>query len=432
MLFYYPKKQYAYIYLLVCLSFASEAMKDIPVRAVPFQSQQQQEEVSNKDTHRSKHIRLNHYKTKLCKSFETGNCKYGDKCTFSHGREELEASLKHPKYKTIPCRHFSRGSCIHGEQCNFLHVRESPSTDISAERIRSGLSSFSPSPPPSPSLTSVAHMYSQFGPTVEEPGSILLHLRLKGQQAFGTSGNTVSTSTPPSPTVSIPSVSAELEDVQSSEQDFVLLRKHFDNKMCGMKIIGRHEFGFESNELKSLQMLSRHYHGGHDWGNAFLVDSLLCRIKVKYRALNGADYGYVKSNIHDVSYDDFHYLVVSAFMLICSNMMYHYLPDDGITTLSSILLYDMNVPMKTSIDIKWAQSYYINQGIRLFLLNGMRFLKKTTHESKDIRDLFRSINLVDKIIPDNSFSDSEQPLLDFIMQYLVQVRLGRIKDEAEN
>jgi butyrate response factor 1 len=41
------------------------------------------------------------YKTELCKSFtETGVCRYGVKCQFAHGKEEIRPILRHPKYKT--------------------------------------------------------------------------------------------------------------------------------------------------------------------------------------------------------------------------------------------------------------------------------------------------------------------------------------------
>ncbi|CAI5977210.1 unnamed protein product [Closterium sp. NIES-64] len=41
------------------------------------------------------------YKTELCRSWEeTGACRYGGKCQFAHGRDELRAVARHPKYKT--------------------------------------------------------------------------------------------------------------------------------------------------------------------------------------------------------------------------------------------------------------------------------------------------------------------------------------------
>lgn len=63
------------------------------------------------------------YKTELCRSFEeTGACRYGSKCQFAHGREELRPVARHPKYKTEICKTFhSIGTCPYGKRCRFIH-----------------------------------------------------------------------------------------------------------------------------------------------------------------------------------------------------------------------------------------------------------------------------------------------------------------------
>lgn len=67
----------------------------------------------------------NRYKTELCKSFnETGNCRYGTKCQFAHGKEEVRSVLRHPKYKTETCKTFhTTGTCPYGIRCRFIHTR---------------------------------------------------------------------------------------------------------------------------------------------------------------------------------------------------------------------------------------------------------------------------------------------------------------------
>ncbi|CAL1570332.1 unnamed protein product [Knipowitschia caucasica] len=66
------------------------------------------------------------YKTELCRSFtENGLCKYGSKCQFAHGMDELRDLNRHPKYKTEPCRTFHTiGFCPYGIRCHFVHNNE--------------------------------------------------------------------------------------------------------------------------------------------------------------------------------------------------------------------------------------------------------------------------------------------------------------------
>jgi len=63
------------------------------------------------------------YKTELCRPFEeSGYCKYGDKCQFAHGMQELRSLARHPKYKTELCRTFHTiGFCPYGPRCHFIH-----------------------------------------------------------------------------------------------------------------------------------------------------------------------------------------------------------------------------------------------------------------------------------------------------------------------
>ncbi|KAF9270516.1 hypothetical protein L218DRAFT_983016 [Marasmius fiardii PR-910] len=68
--------------------------------------------------------KLGLYKTELCRSWEEkGSCRYGNKCQFAHGEQELRRVARHPKYKTEICRTFwVSGSCPYGKRCCFIHT----------------------------------------------------------------------------------------------------------------------------------------------------------------------------------------------------------------------------------------------------------------------------------------------------------------------
>ncbi|KAJ8280916.1 hypothetical protein GJAV_G00060970 [Gymnothorax javanicus] len=79
------------------------------------------------------------YKTELCRTYEeSGTCKYGAKCQFAHGMEELRGLSRHPKYKTEPCRTFHTiGFCPYGARCHFIHnadEQHAPAGDVSRQR----------------------------------------------------------------------------------------------------------------------------------------------------------------------------------------------------------------------------------------------------------------------------------------------------------
>lgn len=74
------------------------------------------------------------YKTELCRTFEeSGTCKYGAKCQFAHGLDELRGLSRHPKYKTEPCRTFHTiGFCPYGARCHFIHNADEAHTPNAA------------------------------------------------------------------------------------------------------------------------------------------------------------------------------------------------------------------------------------------------------------------------------------------------------------
>lgn len=69
------------------------------------------------------------FKTELCKNWQTGTCKFGSKCAFAHGSEELTEKKHLPSnYKTKVCKQFHEELyCSYGERCQFIHLVEAPS-----------------------------------------------------------------------------------------------------------------------------------------------------------------------------------------------------------------------------------------------------------------------------------------------------------------
>ena len=52
-------------------------------------------------------------------------CRYGPKCQFAHGKEELRSVNRHPKYKTMKCKSYWANPeakyCPYGSRCRFVH-----------------------------------------------------------------------------------------------------------------------------------------------------------------------------------------------------------------------------------------------------------------------------------------------------------------------
>eukprot|EP00741_Cyanophora_paradoxa_P001844 tig00000507_g1787.t1 len=69
----------------------------------------------------NKHAEL--YKTEMCRSWnESGTCRYGMKCQFAHGADELRPVQRHPRYKSQHCISFHTiGTCAYGKRCRFSH-----------------------------------------------------------------------------------------------------------------------------------------------------------------------------------------------------------------------------------------------------------------------------------------------------------------------
>ncbi|KAG1146404.1 hypothetical protein G6F37_008973 [Rhizopus arrhizus] len=87
-------------------------------------------------------IRL--YKTEMCRNWqEIGSCRYGHKCRFAHGQEELRYIQRSPKYKTQICKTFHlTGTCLYGVRCVFIHDEHLENQATSPVKLNSFASPF--------------------------------------------------------------------------------------------------------------------------------------------------------------------------------------------------------------------------------------------------------------------------------------------------
>ena len=94
------------------------------------------EQLSTTSNAVNKQINYSRYKTELCRQFsENGECKYGDKCQFAHGINDLKDVNRHPKYKTDYCKTFhSKGFCPYGPRCHFIHEFYEKSTETATHQ----------------------------------------------------------------------------------------------------------------------------------------------------------------------------------------------------------------------------------------------------------------------------------------------------------
>ncbi|THV06078.1 hypothetical protein K435DRAFT_44078 [Dendrothele bispora CBS 962.96] len=107
-----------------------------------FQSPATSSSVASQDTRYSSNKNPGLYKTEFCRSWaEKGWCRYGNKCQFAHGQDDIRDAVRHPKYKTEICRTFwATGSCPYGNRCCFVHtdVPGQPGAIIDGNKINNG------------------------------------------------------------------------------------------------------------------------------------------------------------------------------------------------------------------------------------------------------------------------------------------------------
>ena len=81
------------------------------------------------------------FKTEICKNWQNGDCKFGSKCIFAHGSEELTEKKHLPQnYKTKVCKQFHEELyCPYGSRCQFIHLDNSEKSQ--EDRLHSAICS---------------------------------------------------------------------------------------------------------------------------------------------------------------------------------------------------------------------------------------------------------------------------------------------------
>ncbi|ORZ17808.1 hypothetical protein BCR42DRAFT_325672, partial [Absidia repens] len=77
------------------------------------------------------------YKTEYCRNWtELGHCRYGTKCRYAHGANELRKAPRHLLYKTQICRAYhEQGECPYGIRCTFIHENQYSHTNIKGNYV---------------------------------------------------------------------------------------------------------------------------------------------------------------------------------------------------------------------------------------------------------------------------------------------------------
>lgn len=81
-----------------------------------------QNELNNLSHGQDSNRNMDRYKTEMCRNFqESGSCKFGERCWFAHGHQDLHSTVRHHKYKTQLCQEFHvTGVCHFGTRCHFI------------------------------------------------------------------------------------------------------------------------------------------------------------------------------------------------------------------------------------------------------------------------------------------------------------------------
>ncbi|KAG9127980.1 hypothetical protein FRC07_006574 [Ceratobasidium sp. 392] len=169
--------------------------------------------------------KLGLYKTELCRSWEEkGTCRYGPKCQFAHGEEEIRKVSRHPKYKTEICRTFwVSGSCPYGKRCCFIHtelpISGAPGLPGAPSPSNAEGSRAATQPTPVAQQDGRARSLSTNSDPNDQPSSLLARISAKSRESTG--GNA-----PTRPSPGVPAESPTSATTVQAEQNFVPYGRH--------------------------------------------------------------------------------------------------------------------------------------------------------------------------------------------------------------
>ncbi|KAG9104628.1 hypothetical protein FRC06_000774 [Ceratobasidium sp. 370] len=171
--------------------------------------------------------KLGLYKTELCRSWEEkGSCRYGPKCQFAHGEEEIRKVSRHPKYKTEICRTFwVSGSCPYGKRCCFIHtelpISGAPGLPGAPSPSNAETSRTATQPAPVAPQDGRARSLSTNSDPNDQPSSLLARISAKSRESTG--GTAPTRPSPAGPTeVTSPTSATTVQ----AEQNFVPYGRH--------------------------------------------------------------------------------------------------------------------------------------------------------------------------------------------------------------
>ena len=321
-------------------------------------------------------VRQKAYKTLLCKYYTaTGVCQYGNACRFAHGESELirlAPDISTSQVGSLPSLEAKEKS---DRQLNLYRnpAFKAYKPDISMPGMQQTTT---------PAGRVNSHRYSAIRKYKDSETRDIEHTWKEKKPV---------------------TASAALLDLQQDETideisaDHIFsLRKQID------EWVGQYSLNnpfnnqlpmMQDNQL-TVRSLSRFYHDKGEYGDAFLMDALLCGYPVRYLSHDKRVLGLLGSQVDKgwQSTEDLQYLIVSTFSATYYGYIDSYLPGCTIKTIKLIFSLEGVEPPLIGVDVIWHQAFTIRSKLKV-LLSRSEFLYQ-----REVVDLIDQLNKYKKII----------------------------------